>query len=100
MSYPNEPGQKGNHDTGIAAAEGIAARAPLLRDRVMKAIEFMSLYDAPGATAEEVAAILKEPVHSIRPRVSELHTKGLIVDGGERGTAMGGRRAIRWRVKA
>jgi hypothetical protein len=35
---------------------------------------------------------------NVRPRLSELSKQGLVIDSGARGTAMGGRRAIIWKV--
>jgi len=91
-SYPNAPGWKAR-DTAQAAAEAIAPHAKSLRARV-----YDELKKAPG-TPEQIAHRLREPLMNVRPRMSELSAKGLIEDSGARGTAMGGRKAIIWRLK-
>ena len=91
--YPDRPGWKGS-DTSRAAAAGIAGKAGTLRDRVLAAINVR-----PG-TPEQIALRIDEPLMNVRPRCSELHAKGLIEDSAVRGTAMGGRHAIVWRVVA
>lgn len=92
MTYPNEPGWKAR-DTSREAAAGVAKIAPTLRQRVLEALR-----ERPG-TPEEIAGRLGVPVMNVRPRTSELFRLGLIEDTGHRGAAMGGRRAIRWRVR-
>lgn len=89
--YPDAPGFKGR-ETSQAAADAIAPAAKTLRARVLD-----ELRRAPG-TPEQIAHRLKEPLMNIRPRCSELAAKGLIEDSEARGTAMGGRKAIIWRV--
>jgi predicted ArsR family transcriptional regulator len=91
MAYPDTPGFKAR-ETSAEAARSVGHRAAGLRAHVLASITSL-----PG-TPEEVAARLGQPVHSIRPRFSELAAKGLIEDSGERGEAMGGKRAIRWRA--
>lgn len=90
--YPHHPGFKARQ-TAKDAADGIAPKAKSLRMRVYDAIKEM-----PG-TPEDIAERLGEPVMNIRPRTAELSARGLIEDTGIRGLAMGGRRAIIWRVK-
>lgn len=90
--YPDSPGYR-RQETSRAAAEAIAPREKSLRARVFDALKIAN------ATPEEMAERLGEAVHSIRPRFSQLLEAGLIEDTGERGTAMGGRKSIRWRVK-
>jgi hypothetical protein len=90
--YPDAPGFKAR-DTSRAAAEGVAPKAGTLRARVLDAIR------ANPGTPEEIAARLGEPVLNTRPRCAELSAKGLIEDSGQRGPAMGGRRAIIWQAK-
>lgn len=91
LDYPNSPGWKARA-TSQAAAEAIAPQVKSLRARVFDEIK------RTPSTPEEVAARLKQPVHSIRPRFSECAAKGWIVDSGERRRAMGGRNAIVWRI--
>jgi hypothetical protein len=92
MVYPEAPGFKAR-DTAKAAAAGMTPKAGSLRARV-----YDELKRRPG-TPEQVAARIGEPVMNCRPRISELSARGLVVDSGERGEAMGGRLAIVWRVK-
>lgn len=91
FNYPDGPGFK-VRETSRAAAAAMAPQAKSLRARV-----FDELKRAPG-TPEQIAHRLKEPLMNVRPRCSELAAKGLIIDSEARGTAMGGRRAIIWRV--
>ncbi|HKT53615.1 MAG TPA: hypothetical protein VJP88_04140 [Caulobacteraceae bacterium] len=89
--YPDAPGHKAR-DTAKAAADLIAPRERSLRARV-----YDEIAKRPG-TPEDIAERLGEAVHSIRPRCSQLAAAGLIEDSGQRGDAMGGRKAIIWRV--
>ena len=89
--YPNSPGWKAR-ETSRAAAEAIAPQAKSLRARVLDEIA-----KAPG-TPEQIAHRMKAPLMNVRPRCSELARKGLIIDSGARGQAMGGREAIIWRA--
>lgn len=90
-SYPNAPGWKGR-GTSREAAEGIAPVAKTLRARVLEAVK------AKPGTPEQIALRLNVPLMNVRPRLSELSNQGLVEDSGDRGTAMGGRRAIVWRA--
>lgn len=94
-SYPNSPGYK-KRDTAKRAAKEMKEQAPSLRDRCLKVIR-----DHPnGITADLVAKALGKSVLSVRPRVTELAAKGLIVDSGRRGKNSSGKRAISWKVPA
>lgn len=90
--YPNRPGFKAR-ETAKAAADGLAPKAGSLRARVYDALKHGPM------TPEEIADLIGEPVMNVRPRLSELSAKDLIEDSGLRGEAMGGRKAIKWRVK-
>lgn len=90
-AYPNAPGWK-EGETSREAAEEIAERAATQRTKV-----FNYIYDHPGHTSDEIAAALHESVLTIRPRVSELRKKQLIVNDG-RGKNRSGKAAHRWRV--
>ena len=72
FSYPHQPGAK-TPGTSTEAAEKIAPRASVLRDRV----ERLFLTGAT-LTADECAEALHESVLAIRPRLSELVKMGLI----------------------
>lgn len=89
--YPSHPGWKGR-GTSKAAADGIAPEAKGLRARVLEAVK------ARQGTPEQIAHRLGVPLMNVRPRLSELAAVGLVEDSGERGTAMGGRKAIVWRA--
>lgn len=91
--YPDSPGWKAR-ETSQAAAEAVAPQAKTLRARVLE-----ELRKAPG-TPEQLALRLREPLMNVRPRCSELARQGLIEDSQARGTAMGGRKAIIWKVAA
>ncbi|MDO8430925.1 MAG: hypothetical protein Q7S58_00800 [Candidatus Binatus sp.] len=51
-----------------------------------------------GATADEIAYVLKRSVLTVRPRVSELSGMKAIVDSGARRANTSGRSAIVWRM--
>ncbi len=93
MFYPDAPGWKGA-ETSKEAAQGVKETAALLRERILEAIR-----QRPG-TPEQIALRLNAPLMNVRPRCSELRKRGLIVDSGGRAQALGGRRAIIWRVRA
>lgn len=92
MNYPHEAGFKAQ-STAREAAAGIEPKAKSLRARIYDVLR------AGPATPEDVARALGEPVHNCRPRFSELLARDMIEDSGERGTAMGGRACIAWKVK-
>lgn len=89
--YPRTPGFK-RQPTSRAAAEGIAEKAPLLRDRVLAEIK------RKPSTPEQVALAIGEPLLNVRPRCSELVKLKLIEDTGVRREALGGRQAIVWKA--
>lgn len=91
LRYPDYPGAQAR-DTSQAAADAIVPVARTLRARVLDEIR-----KAPG-TPEQIAHRLGVPLMNTRPRLSELSARGLVVDSGARGTAMGGRKAIIWRA--
>ena len=90
--YPQAPGYK-DRDTSRIAAESMASSANLLREQCME-----SLRDRGPATADEIAERLGYSILSIRPRFSELHKAGRIVDTGERHSNASGRSAKVWRA--
>ena len=97
FSYPHQPGAK-TPGTSTEAAEKIAPRASVLRDRV----ERLFLTGAT-LTADECAEALHESVLAIRPRLSELVKMGLIVksyqgDMPERRKNASGLNAQVWRA--
>lgn len=66
-------------DTSVNARPERSA-AEILRDKVLQAIGGCK----NGCTTHEVAWILRLPVSSVQPRVSELKAAGRIVDTGAR----------------
>lgn len=93
LFYPRSAGFK-ERTTSKDAATAIetSGRASILRERI-KAF-FSAGYTA---TADEVAAILKEPVLSCRPRVAELHKQGFITQTGARRKSSTGTSSHVWR---
>jgi hypothetical protein len=87
--YPNRPGFK-EGDTSRQAAEEMELRAGTLRKA---AYDFICRH--PRHTADEIAAGLGETVLAIRPRISELRVKGLIVNDGK-GINRSGKLAHQW----
>lgn len=90
--YPDRPGAKARSTSIEAAAEGMAEKAPGLRDRVLAEIR------REAATPEQVALRLGVPLMNVRPRCSELARLGLVEDSRVRRLAMGGRKAIVWKA--
>ena len=78
-AYPQRAGYKapGTSQDAANAIEG-SGRAARLRTAVL------GFYADHSGTADECAAFLGESPFSVRPRVSELLTKGLLVKTGER----------------
>ena len=75
--YPYSPGYKVK-GTSKEAAEKVSPKDKKYRDKCLELLRLQAL------TADEIAKILKVPYGSIRPRVSQLHTAGVIKDTGER----------------
>ena len=93
-NYPDAPGFKAR-DTARDAAKSFEPKVGTLRYRVLRVIR----YDLGPSTPEEVADYLGEPLANIRPRCSELAAKDLIIDGGQRRRASGGKSAIVWQAR-
>jgi predicted ArsR family transcriptional regulator len=90
FSYPTVAGHRGT-DTSRAAAESIPAS--LLRGKVL------TEFQRRGAmTADECADAMRSSVLSIRPRVTELHKFGKLMDTGTRRKNASGRSAIVWKI--
>lgn len=89
--YPTGPGWK-EHETSREAAEDMALRAGTLRR-----LAYDYIRKHPGHTADEIASALEESPLAIRPRISELRLKGLIVNAG-RGRNRSGKAAHLWRA--
>lgn len=88
--YPIAAGWKGT-ETSRAAAESIPAH--LLRGRVL------TEFQRRGAmTSDECADAMRCSILSIRPRCSELHRMGKLMDTGTRRQNASGRSAIVWKI--
>lgn len=72
------PGAK-REGTSRDAALAIAPRAPNIRQQVYDAFQHYG-----PMTADECAARLNISILTVRPRVSELRTKGLLFETGQR----------------
>ena len=92
FDYPRTAGFK-KAGTSSKAAREIEPRAKTLRERVLDA--FKSQGDM---TADECASYLGESILSIRPRVSELAARFLIVETAARRTNDSGMSAQVWRA--
>lgn len=94
FSYPTTAGyREGTTSKDAAIAIESSGRASNLRERVK------AFFDGGGeGTADEVAALLKEPVLSILPRVAELNKQGFIVQTGVRRASSEGRSSHVWRA--
>lgn len=92
MPFVNDVGYK-NRDTSIEAASSMGSRARTLRRKVLELIKA----HPKGLTADECAAFLNETVLTIRPRVSELSSQGVITDTGGRRENVSGKKAIVWK---
>lgn len=82
LTYPDTPGFKEQDGCSQEAAELLAktGRASRLRLMCLGVLRANPL----GRTCNELAGMLDESVTSVRPRVSELRTTGLITKSGTR----------------
>jgi len=94
MPYVNDVGFK-KRDTSYDAAKDMSSkgRAGTLRRSVLNLLKIYK----KGLTADECAGILNETVLSIRPRVSELASYGVLIDTGGRRLNDSGKKAIVWK---
>jgi hypothetical protein len=93
-SYPHSPGYK-EGTTSRDAAERMSSSAGDLRSASLAVIAGRGSY---GATADEVAAVLKKTVLAIRPRITELSKSGAIRDSSTRRANVSGMTAKVWVV--
>lgn len=94
LSYPASPGFKAE-GTSKAAAESMKPTAATLR---ATCLGWLHYWPDQGRTADECAEEMGESVLSVRPRFSELHALGLIVDTGQRRPNKSGRNAVVWKA--
>ncbi len=88
--YPDSPGYKAEGPSR-ESAEKITSRAETLRGLVAALLQGQEL------TADECALHLGESVLAVRPRLSELHAAGRIMDSGRRRRNASGHNATVWR---
>lgn len=91
--YPAIPGAKGVAETSYDAAAAMEPAAKTLRMAALIALA------RDAMTADEVATKLGESILTIRPRMSELRTLGMIVDTGDRRLNSSGKRAVVWKAR-
>lgn len=92
--YPHTPGHT-DPDTSLKAAESMADRAHLLRD---KALRHIKLAGDGGLTADECAALMGETVLSVRHVVLSCARSGRSGTAGSGGgMRVGGVRRLGWR---
>lgn len=92
VTYPDQPGFKGDADTGPEAAADIAPHLGRLQRMVLGVITDRGPH---GATPEEGGEVLNMARVVIQPRFSELKAKGKIIDSGMRRiNASSGKRAV------
>ena len=92
--YPNAPGSWAKApNTSKLAGESVADAA---KNRSHLALGFIRSQAASGATADEVADAHEWERYSSRPRLAELHKRGVIVDSGRRRQGVSGRNQVVW----
>lgn len=92
-SYPEVPGVKTESpETSRSAAEAVAERAKILREKVLAALA------GSDATADELAARVGEDKLAVRPRVSELRKMGKVEPTDQRRRNESGATACVWRA--
>tara|TARA_E500000081_G_C6080604_1_gene327541 strand:+ start:645 stop:962 length:318 start_codon:yes stop_codon:yes gene_type:complete len=92
--YPSSPGYK-EDSTSREAAEAMQPCAARMR---AAALNYLESFYPRGFTADEIAFHLNLSILSIRPRISELNTLGMIEKTGERRKNESGNSAHVWRV--
>lgn len=81
VTYPDQPGFKGDAETGREAAAAIAPHLGRLQRIVLGVVTDRG---ALGVTPEEAGEVLDMARVSVQPRFSELKAKGQVVDSGMR----------------
>lgn len=80
-------------DTSSAAARDLKGKVVGLRRLVMWALK-----DRGPMTPDQIAVAVSKSILSIRPRVTELASFGLVEDTGERRENASGKKAVVWRL--
>jgi hypothetical protein len=88
--YPDQPGHQRGSRTSLEAAQAIAPAAPTLRERCLDILKL------GNCTADEVADKLEASILSVRPRIAELKSRGLVFDTGNRRKNASGVNAVVW----
>jgi hypothetical protein len=89
--YAGGPGHKGPSDTSCASAKAFAHKAIPIRARALAEIR------RGPATVDTVANEIGEHFMIVRARCSELRSRGLIEDSGQRGRGALGGKVVVWR---
>lgn len=79
-------------DTSYNAANEVDAGT--IRKKVIVLLREMNM----PLTSEDITAMLGLPYPSVQPRLSELRSKNLVEDSGERGLSQYGKAIIKWQV--
>ncbi|MBL4837630.1 MAG: hypothetical protein JKY34_08625 [Kordiimonadaceae bacterium] len=89
LRYPFAP-SPGKTDTSAEAAEKVSNISETLEVQVLNALKIKPM------TNSELAGQLKHDAKGVQPRTSELRSRNLIVDTGERHKNGGGNNEIVW----
>lgn len=92
--YPNYPGAR-SAPASREAARAVAPMAGTLRRACLN--HYLAIYPK-AAAADEVAAVLRRSILSVRPRISELRKSGFVEPTPERARNDSGLRAHRLRA--
>ena len=92
--YNDHPPYQRESDTSRQAAEGVAGKAPTLREQ---ALALFGLWGkGAGLTDHQLANLLHVPLQTAVPRRRELVLRGLVCDSGRRRRTPSGRTATVW----
>lgn len=78
----------------LEAARDQASRVLIIRGLVLEALE----QARSPLSADEIADLIEVDFISVRPRVSELHSRGLVRDSGTRRPSRSGRLVTGWEI--
>jgi hypothetical protein len=81
--YPDTPGWK-ESTTSRDAAMAVESMAETVRGEAFRALKQSRLYTPMGLTADQVAKAIGRNILAVRPRITELKVKNLIMRTGER----------------
>jgi hypothetical protein len=95
FGYPDTPGWK-EPTTSREAAEAIESIAITIRGEALRELKKSKQYTPPGLTPDQVAKAIGRTVLAVRPRITELKNRELIVKTGEKRLNVSGLRAAVW----